>query len=285
MRRILCSTGALITAKNNRDYRLLREMTPKIKCDGYEFLMYDSWYPEWEKVAREVAGMNLQIPVLHADKGIGEAISRGEEGDNERALELFEINCRLAQRLGAEKLVLHLWGGLSSDSHIEDNIRQYVLLKEIAVRYGLLLTVENVVCNREDPLTHLRSLADVDPGAAFTLDVRFAKFHDQLDSVFSGEYGWLWKGAVQHIHISDYCGGFMEWEKLNAALHPGEGKIDFEKLGADLKRVGYDNTITLESTSVLSDGRVDLEKLNESLKGLKILFSCETVRNRADSLL
>ena len=61
MRRILCSTGALITAKNNRDYRLLREMTPKIKCDGYEFLMYDSWYPEWEKVAREVAGMNLQI--------------------------------------------------------------------------------------------------------------------------------------------------------------------------------------------------------------------------------
>ena len=104
MRRILCSTGALITAKNNRDYRLLREMTSKIKCDGYEFLMYDSWYPEWEKVAREVAGMNLQIPVLHADKGIGEAISRGEEGDNERALELFEINCRLAQRLGVEKL-------------------------------------------------------------------------------------------------------------------------------------------------------------------------------------
>lgn len=269
MRKILCSTGALITRKNNRDYRLLREMAPKITCDGFEFLMYDSWYPAWEQVAGEMAGMGLPIPVFHVEKGIGEMVSRGGDGDHERARELFEANCKMARRLGAEKLVLHLWGGVPSDSHIEDNIRQYALFKDTAARYGLLLTVENVVCSREDPLTHLKRLAAVDPDAAFTLDVRFASFHDQLDLVFSDGCRWLWEGAVQHVHISDYGGGLKEWGKLKYCLHPGEGKIDFGKLAENLRRVGYENTITLESTSVLPDGRADFERLNKSLEAVR----------------
>lgn len=266
MRKILCSTGALITRKNNRDHRLLREMAPRIPCDGFEFLMYDSWYPAWEQVAEDVARMGLWIPVLHADKGIGEMISQGEDGDNERAQELFEINCKMAQRLGAEKLVLHLWGGLASDSHIEDNIQQYFLLKNTARRHGLFLTVENVVCNRENPLVHWKRLAEEDPDVAFTLDVRFARFHGQLDLVFTDEYRWLWESAVQHVHLSDYCGGLMEWDKLKYCLHPGEGNINYEQLGADLHRVNYDNTITLESTSVLPDGSIDFAKLGNSLE-------------------
>ena len=261
MRKILCSTGALITSRNNRDYRLLPEIAPRIACDGFEFLMYNSWYPVWEQIAGELSD-KVRIPVFHADKEIGEIISGG---GNERARELFEINCKLARRLGAEKLVLHLWGGLASDGHIENNISQYVILKDIAERYGLLLTVENVVCNRENPLAHWKRLAEMDPNVAFTLDVRFASFHDQLDLFFTDEYKWLWEGAVQHIHISDYCGVQMEWDKLRYCLHPGEGNIDYGKLAANLARVNYDNTITLESTSVLPGGDIDFEKLDASL--------------------
>ena len=272
MREIFCSTGALLTRQNNRDWRLLQKAAPKIPCSGFEFLMYDSWYPVWEQVADEVSRMGLRIPVFHVEKGIGERISRGEEGDSERAGELFEINCKMARGLGAEKLVLHLWGGMASDSHIEDNLRQYFRLKETAERYGLLLTVENVVCNRENPLAHWKELAQADPEAVFTLDVRFASFHGQLDLVFSDACRWLWEGPVQHVHISDYRGGLTEWSQLKYCLHPGEGHIDYEKLAADLNRVGYDNTFTLESTSVLPGGVIDFEKLGESLEKVRKLF-------------
>ncbi len=266
---LFCSTGALLTRKNNRDHRLLAEIAPGVRCDGFEFMMYDTWYDTWEKIAEDVAKMKLRIPVFHVEKRIGERISRNEEGDNADARRLFEINCRMARRFGAEKLVLHLWGGIYSDRDIKNNIEQYALLRETAEKYGLLLTVENVVCNREDPLLHMKELAAEYPDISFTVDVRFAQFHGQLDRIFEEEYGWLWEGAVKHLHFSDYAGGYMEWEKLGKCLHPREGVIDYGRLFENIRRVGYRGTSTLESTSVLPDGRVDLEKLNGSLEYLR----------------
>lgn len=79
MAEILCSTGALIGKPNNRDYRILQKLAKQLQCDGYEFMMYSSWYEEWEILADYLAGLNLHIPVLHCDKRIGEAISQGED--------------------------------------------------------------------------------------------------------------------------------------------------------------------------------------------------------------
>lgn len=268
--KLLCSTGALITSKNNRNYNLLTDIAPQLHCDGFEFMMYGTWYDTWEQVASDLSGMHLSFPVFHVEKRIGEAISRNGEGDNEQAQKLFEINCSMAQRIGSQKLVLHLWDGIPSDCHIENNIEQYAALNEIAQNYGLLLTVENVVCNKDDPLLHFEELKTKYPDIVFTFDVKFAQFHHQLDTAFCEEYKWLWQDSVRHLHISDYAGGYKDWTQLKS-LHPGEGSINFEKLFAQLKRSNYSESITIESTSVLPDGSIDFEKLNASLDYLRRL--------------
>lgn len=264
MSKLLCSTGALITSKNGRNYNLLTDIASRLRCDGFEFMMYKVWYDIWEQVASDLSKMNLSFPTFHVEKRVGEAISRNEDGDNEQAHKLFELNCKMAHIIGSQKLVLHLWDGLPSDQNIENNIEQYAILNEIAKNYGLLLTVENVVCNEDNPLLHFEELKMKYHDIAFAFDVKFAQFHDQLDIAFSDEYKWLWGGATQHIHISDYAGGYKEWDMLKS-LHPREGRINFETLFENLKRVNYTDTVTIESTSVLSDGNIDFEKINGSL--------------------
>ena len=46
MRKILCSTGALIGRPNGRDYRLLKQFCPQLDCDGFEFILYSTWYDQ-----------------------------------------------------------------------------------------------------------------------------------------------------------------------------------------------------------------------------------------------
>lgn len=272
MNQLLCSTGALITSKNNRNYKLLKNFSEILACDGFEFMMYDSWYENWEHVAEETAAMELFFPVFHVEKRIGGAVSQNEEKDFKRAVRLFEINCHMAQRIGAKKLVFHLWDGLPSDQNIRNNIERYAILNEAAERYGLLLTVENVVCNRENPLKHMVQLRETYPDIAFTFDVKFAQFHNELELACTKEYRWLWEGAVRHVHISDYSGGYMEWDKLRS-LHPGEGKIDYKSFFNCLNGAGCQASVTIESTSVRQDGSLDAEKLNQSLNYIRGLMN------------
>lgn len=271
MEPLLCSTGALITSKNGRDYKLLKDLARALDCDAFEFLMYSSWYDEWERVAQEVAALGLSFPIFHVEKRVGTAISRNAEGDLEEAAKLFEINCHMAELIGAKKLVFHLWDGEPSDRDIGNNIRQYAVMDTIAKQHGLLLTVENVVCNRENPLKHLGQLHEAYPDIAFTFDVKLAQFHGELETACTQNYNWLWDGAVQHVHISDYAGGLMEWGKLRS-LHPGEGEIDYRAFFAHLRKMGYQGSVTIESTSVLGDGSVDVDRMNESLGFLRTLM-------------
>lgn len=224
MSKLYCSTGAIISLKNNRNYRLIEEFAPHIHSDGFEFLMYDSWYGEWEQIAEYLSHTDVEFPVFHVEKQVGELISRNETGDIEQAYKLFEINCKMAKMLGAKRLVLHLWGGLPSDWNISINIEQFAILREIAAQYDLLLMVENVPCNHENPLAHLTRLKNAYPDISFTFDTKFAKFHSELDTAFEEEYQWLWNGAVQHVHINDYAGEYKEWKKLRS-LHPGKERL------------------------------------------------------------
>lgn len=83
---------------------------------------------------------------------------------------------------------------------------------------------------------------------------------------------WLWQGPVKHIHIGDFAGEPMDWESLRSCKHPREGKIDFEKFFAHLKKVGYDGTVTVESTAVAEDGSMLTDKLNDTFAYLRSLM-------------
>jgi len=231
-------------------------------------MMYSTWYDRVDELEGFLRELNASIPVVHVEKGVGERISRNEPGDTEEAVHLFEINCALAQKLGAKTLVLHLWNGVHSDGNIAHNIAAYAPLNAIAQEHGILLTVENVVCSHGDPLSHMKELARVYPGIRFTFDTKMAQFHAQTDKMTAPENAWLWE-HIAHMHVNDYKGGYMDWKSLRT-LHIGEGDVDFESLFAFVRRV-YKGDFTIEGTSFDQTGAIDFEKLNRTVRLLRAL--------------
>ncbi len=262
MNRVLCSTGAVVGRANGGDFRMPARVNDLLPCDGWEFLMTTAFYGREEEILRAFEGLN--IPVFHTDKRIGESVSAG---DMTTVFPRFEQNCRLAKALGAKLLVHHLWGGLASDQQIERNIASYTPLREIAERHGLLLTVENVVCNQRDPMTHLRALAEEYPDIAFTFDTKMAAFHSQLEDAYAPENAWLW-ARIAHMHINDYAGGRMDWGCMGAKLL-GEGNIDIGRFFAFAEKMGYAGDFTLEAAALTAAGEVRAEELSASLERIR----------------
>lgn len=267
MNQILCSVGAVIGRPNGRDITLLRECVKQLDCDGYEFLMYDTWYDKLDEITRFMEAFPAPVPVFHCEKWVGDLISRNGEGDFEKALELFECNCRLAQRFDSKKLVLHLWSGMDSDRDFAHNVDAYQYVRELADRYGLELTVENVVCNCLDPMSHLLHLAKTYPDISFTFDTKMAEFHSQLDLLYREENRWLLP-HIRHMHINDYKGGHKDWANLKT-LHMGSGQVDFDRLFAFIRNWGYDGDFTVEATSFDRNGVIDFEALNGCFRKIR----------------
>ncbi len=230
-------------------------------------MMYSTWYDQLGELMAFMETFPAPIPVVHVEKGVGERISRNEEGDAEEALRLFEINCCAAERIGAQTLVLHLWNGVHSDKDIAHNFSVYPALRDLAVKHHLLLTVENVVCNHEDPMTHLRRLAERYPEISFTFDTKMAEFHAQLPLLYEEENAAV-LSRIHHMHINDYSGGYKDWTKLKT-LHIGEGQVNFDALFAFLKETGYQGDFTVEATSFGSDGIIDFDALNRDFARIR----------------
>ncbi|MBR4359056.1 MAG: sugar phosphate isomerase/epimerase [Clostridia bacterium] len=271
MHQVLCSTGALIGRPNGRDYRLLSGCADHLTCDGYEFMMYDSWYPEREEVTRFLLSLGLRFPVIHCEKSVGEKLSSGDRGETLRAFDDFRVNCEIGSAIGAVKMVLHLWNGAPSDRQIGNHLAAYEQLKDMARQHGIQLTVENVVCTAQDPLTHFQSLLSMDPDALFTWDTKLAAFHGQTEALYDPDRSWLWE-HIAHMHINDYNGGYADWGHLKT-LHIGQGSIDFERLFAYLPLTRYQGDFTVEATSFLPDGVIHWGDLNRTFAWIRAHLS------------
>lgn len=195
------------------NHKLLPECARKISCDGFELMLYKAWYENIDKIVADIKAMSLNIPIIHCDKELGERISSNEEGALKEAISGFEINFQVAAELKVSRMVIHLWGGIPSDQNIERNISVYKVLNDMAEKYGVTILVENVVCNRKEPMSILLELAQVYPDIVFPFDTKMAAFHDQLDLIYEKEWSWLWEEKyIKHLHINDYNGGYMDWQ-------------------------------------------------------------------------
>ena len=269
MKKILCSTGALVGIPNGRDFRLLEPLSKQLTCDGFEFMMYSSWYEKIEEIKIFLQDLNLCIPVFHCEKSIGEYISKGSVEDLSAAFRRFEINCDLAKTIGAEKLVLHLWSGIVSDSNFQSNLAAYPRLREIADSYGLVLGIENVVCNVENPMKHLCELRAEYPEIQFVFDTKMAAFHSQLERLYEPETEVFWRnGHIKHYHVNDYAGGHMDWSNLRT-LPIGKGQIDFKWFFEYIQHINYDDTFTVEATAFNQEGVVDIDMLNDQFSQIR----------------
>ena len=262
MYRILCSTGALLGRPNGRDYRLLKQFCPQLECDGYEFILYSSWYGEIRELKSFLQTLKLHIPVMHCEKTLAEHISAGGEDELREAFRLFEINCNLANTLGAEMMVIHLWNGQISDSRFENNCRAYPDLRRMAEKHGITLLVENVVC-RQDPMSHWVELHRYYPDIKFVFDTKMADFHRQLELLYQPDYTWLWtEGHIMHYHVNDYGGNYMEWDNLKV-LQLGKGHSDFKRFFNFVGESRYTGDFTFEGTGFDQTGAVNIRHLND----------------------
>lgn len=289
MNRILCSAGAFIGRGNNYDYTLLKEYDSKLDCDGYEVMMYSAWYPILDEVISAVKSYNLCIPVIHAQKSLGETMcgmtsssfegvfqdsmmtAEEDEETFKEGTERFLLNLKLAEGLGAQKMVLHLWNGIASDRNIEKNVERFGIWKALADKAGVDLLVENVICNKRDPLHNVSLVAKAYKDAGFVYDTKMAEFHDQTMKIFDEEYEWILReGRIRHLHVNDYGGGFMDWGHMQV-LPIGAGHVDFETFFDKLGKYGYTGDFTIEATAVSRTGEVDFNMLNDCFSKLRVL--------------
>ncbi len=276
---LYCSTGAIIGRLNQYDYRHILRVMPdlcrEIPLDGLELMMLPAYLDKLPKMAEDFSAAGLRFPVIHADKEVGTLLSSGAvRKDRElcgQAMKLWETNCAMGERIGAEQIVLHLWGGTDSDGAFAVNLSYLPALRDTAQKCGLELLIENVPCTTADPAANLAAIHAAFPEQRFVFDTRFAAFHGQSECLFC--LPWLLEGCLAHIHVSDLRDGApRDFSRLRPILHPGEGRIDFPDLFARLHAAGYRGSVTLESPVLGEDG-IDTPKLAASLRGLRTLLN------------
>ncbi len=269
---VLCSTGTFTRERDAFDYRAILKYGPALDVDGLELLFYRQWYEQVDQIAADLRASELRFPAMHAEKSIGPALGSANPAEHAQALEKLAQNCRLAQRLGTEVLVLHLWGTPESDSYLERNLGSLGACNTLATDAGMALAIETIPCVQADPLTNVRRAIVRDERTRVALDTEFLAYHGQLEEALAAD--WLWQGQrVRHVHIKDYDGQMTDGEQRRRYLHPGEGEIDFAAFFAGLARRGFNGALSLEATVIGPALVVDLPRLQASLSALRALVA------------
>ena len=268
LNKLYLSSGAFTGRLNNRNPRLLANYYRQVDCDGYEFMVMDNFYPEWDAISRLYRAENVPIYYVHADKRIGDLMSDNSDEAYRRLLALFERNCKMTVDLNVHRMVFHGWGVPDSDAHFEQIYSRLGVLLKIADVYGIHAMLENCLCLHGSPCERLETICSMYPGISLVLDTRQAQFHRELPQQVNSI---LWKN-VRHIHINDFSGDFKEWDKLYSIPQLGQGDVDWRMFTLHLKQVGYHGTITLESPSMLANA-IDADTFNQNFLFIRQLLS------------
>lgn len=280
MNPVYLSTGAFVGRVNNRNWHFPVQYVDKLECDGFEFMVFNDFVDILPEIIAEYRAAELTIPVVHAQKSLGDFVSTPTDEAFATAREMIARDCDAAAQLypqGRPKVVAHCWGIPDSDTYFERITERIGILAEIAKSCGAELLPENSFCVHGSPLDHFGSLAAVYPYLHFIMDTRCAAFHAELTPP---REGFIVEGApegiptfasssilaerVHHIHINDYAGAYHDWNSMYPIPQPTKGKIDWETFFAALRSIPYAHSITLEAPAMQPD-RVDYETLNASI--------------------
>lgn len=271
--RILCSMGAIARGPQAISEHRILEIAPGLDVDGVEVMVYGGWYDRLDAIGDQLAASGLVIPATHGEKSIGPDLVAEGGINRDRAFQRFDDNCRFTARIGADRVVLHLWGLPDSDALIDRQLDELPTLLDIAATHGVMLAVEAIPCVVHDPLSLIHRVLELDDRARVALDTEFLGMHNQLDDVYAAD--WLWDaGAVVHVHIKDFDGSIVDPESgRRRYLQPGEGNIAFDRWFGGLRNRGYRHAVSLESPIARDDGTVDFETANGHLRNLRSLVA------------
>ncbi len=285
-RRLLVSTGTMVGRSNGYNYKralnVISELYNDGFCSGLELMMLPFYYDKIDDVVSSVAESGVEAATIHCEKEIGTMLSDaavllhdGKESEAEEkrreALRLFEINLETAQRLKIRRMVLHLWGGIASDGYVEYNIAALPEMSRMAEGHNVRLLVENVPSNHADPKSNWKKVLPYLGDGGLIFDTRFGKLHEQTAEILTDPE---LISKIEHIHVSDFTGGYRNFKALRPILHPREGVIDFGEVAALLDKINYSGTVTLESPIMVGE-ELDISKIKSTLAYLKELFGAE----------
>lgn len=196
------------------------------------------------------------LPTFLFTSDLYESLREASLKENFKALEV-------AAELGISKAVLHPSYITGLGKFLLDKAKKYgmqsieAILKK-ATHLGIQLCLENMF-----PQTHFlfhpeefQEVFEVFPELHLTLDIGHAHIGGERHRVmeFIQSYG----NRIGHIHANDNFG------KEDNHLPIGAGIIDFEKIIKALKRISYDDTLTLEVFSKDRDYlRISREKIKK----------------------
>ena len=151
-----------------------------------------------------------------------------------------------AAELGASKAVLHPAMISGMGGFVMDIVRKYAMesleaITQKAERRGIRLCLENMI-PRYGHFYQPREFVeffDIHPNFGLTLDVGHANIDNEFDDRALDFIESLDR-HIGHIHLSDNSG------ERDEHLPIGSGTVDFPQIAGALKKIGYDDTITLE---------------------------------------
>jgi sugar phosphate isomerase/epimerase len=260
--RILCSTGAVTRHPTRADHRLVADAR-RLPVDAFELSIYPGWIDGGEAVADDLAALELPVETAHAEKLVGARLSEGDAG----AVDRLEASARLASRLGARLLVLHLWELPLGDRHLERNLTLLPACADAAERHGLVLGIETIPCSVGSPLANVARAVEREPRCVAVLDTEFLAVHGELDGALDAGL------PVGHVHLKDFARPVRHGDPRTRYLLPGEGTLDLDGFLAGLEAQDYDGAVTLEASAVDPEGRLDLARLAQIAEALRRLHS------------
>lgn len=162
------------------------------------------------------------------------------------ALAEIQDSLETAADLGAEKCVLHPGyirglGPLVRDMAMELALSALPPIAEQAEQLDMPICLENMppMCNAFIEADELAAAFSRCPGFRMTLDVGHANIDDK-EQMRNTELITRFAARIDHIHLSDNKG------KEDDHIPIGTGTLPYPRLIADLKRIGFNGTATLE---------------------------------------
>jgi sugar phosphate isomerase/epimerase len=212
-----------------------------------------------------LSSRNLQLvshlPCFVSTADLYESIRRASREEVLKALEA-------SFQLGVKKAVLHPSYVVGLGKYVKDEVKKlgYEFLETVYVQandLGITLCLENVtpmemwLCEPEEFIDVFKKFDKM----KLTLDLGHANIQTKESIVH--EFIRLHGKKIAHLHASDNFG------KEDVHLPLGCGKIKFDEIFSEIKKTGYDDTLTLEVFSLDRDYlRLSLQKAKALWKSL-----------------
>ena len=148
------------------------------------------------------------------------------------------IDC--SRELSISLFTVHFW--LDKRFISTDIIEEKIDILKVMARYAARQEVKLCIENLSEQVSDFSRAFDTIETLGMTLDIGHGELLAEKNTAYA--FNRQCNERIQHVHVHDNRGGSTPRDDLHLPL--GEGIIDFASILPDLKKRGFDKTITLE---------------------------------------